>query len=580
MKEQLETENENVNGNAADGLGDGLDLAQLMDRIRAAAEDRKRNSLNFSPPRLDEVAQTSFAPVSNTLPELQLQPDLERHDGYKLSDLLGFHDEAFVRNAYKVILKREPDDAGFAEYLGNLRSGRYSKIDIVRSLRFSPEGQKANVSIDGLSWWVNLRKIYRVPVLGYLLQLVVAIFRLPVLIASHRRLESHTAAQLERVASHLNEAVVHLSDNQARHNENNRRLFLTTQAQNQAQLEMLRSALRVQLDSVVREHATFVQEQANVLREQGSFNTAVCERLDQDEAQLRQQTDVQERQRAELEGLKIELEKRIDGLIDHLQSVKMGIAQQENRLARLADGSSAPVARTQVATVEHDHLLDALYVSLEDVLRGTPDEIKEQVKIYLPVLHDAGITKDVLDVGCGRGELLEVLRDAGVQAKGIDTNRVQVERCQALSLDVVEREAVDYLRSLPGESLHAVTALHFAEHLPFESLVSFLDEVGRVLRPGGLVILETPNPENLLVGSCNFYLDPTHRNPIPIATMELLVQARGFADLQVLRLHPVADAQIEVKDQLTSHLNHYLYGPMNYSVVARKPGKTESQPEA
>jgi 2-polyprenyl-3-methyl-5-hydroxy-6-metoxy-1,4-benzoquinol methylase len=574
--EHVEIEKDTVvNG---DG-GDGLDLAQLMDRIRSDAEKRKRNSLNFSPPDFSEVTPTNFAPIPNTLPELQLQPRLEQRERYRLSDLLGFHDEAFVRNAYKVILKREPDDAGFAEYLGNLRSGRYSKIDILRSLRFSAEGRKANVSIEGLSWWVNLRRVYRVPLVGYLLQLAVGIFRLPVLIANHRRLESHTAAQLELVANHLNEAVGQLSETEARHYENNRRLVLT----NQGQLEALRSALRLQLESVVREHANLVTAQTNFVREQGSFNTAVCARFDQTEAQLRQQTDVQERQHAELLGLKTELEKRIDVTIERLQSFKMSIAQQENRLTRLLErGSTSSVAvqPSELSPAEDDHALDALYVSLEDVLRGTPDEIREQVKVYLPVLNDAGITNDILDVGCGRGELLEVLRDAGLEAKGIDTNLIQVERCQALSLDVVEREALTHLRSLPDESLNAVTALHFAEHLPFENLVSFLDEVGRILRPGGLVILETPNPENLLVGSCNFYLDPTHRNPIPIATMELLLQARGFAELRVMRLHPVADAKIEVKDQLTSHLNHYLYGPMNYAVVARKPGQVEPSPKA
>jgi len=569
MKEQLEIEKEAaVNG---DG-GDGLDLAQLMDRIRADAEKRKRNSLNFAPPVFNQTQQTNSTPIPATLPELQLQPDLERREHYKLSDLLGFHDEAFVRNAYKVILKREPDDAGFAEYLGNLRSGRYSKIDIVRSLRFSAEGQKANVSVEGLSWWVNLRKIYRVPVVGYLLQLAVAIFRLPVLIANHRRLESHTAAQLDRVANHLNDAVVQLSEAEARRHENNRRLILTNHGQYQGQLEALRSALRLQVESLVREHAKLVTEQTNFIREQGSFNTAVCERLDQDEAQLRQETNAQERRHAESQGLKLELEKRIDDLVTHLQSLKMNIAQQENRLTRLVEsGSTGSAASPAPEPSTPANALDALYASLEDVLRGTPDEIKEQVKVYLPVLNDARISDDILDVGCGRGELLEVLRDAGLHAKGIDSNLVQVGRCRALSLDVVEREALTYLRSLRDESLNAVTALHFAEHLPFASLVSFLDEVGRVLRPGGIVILETPNPENLLVGSCNFYLDPTHRNPIPIATMELLVEARGFAGVQVMRLHPVADAKIEVKDQLTSHLNHYLYGPMNYAVVARKP---------
>jgi len=220
---------------------------------------------------------------------------------------------------------------------------------------------------------------------------------------------------------------------------------------------------------------------------------------------------------------------------------------------------------------EEDHLLDSLYFSLEDALRGTPEQIKEEVKVYLPVLQNAGVNSDILDVGCGRGEWLQVLRENGFEARGIDTNRILVQQCKELSLDVEEREALSYLRSLRGASLNVVTAFHFAEHLPLETLVQFLDEAGRVLKPGGLIILETPNPENLLVGSCNFYLDPTHKNPIPIPTMKLLVEARGFRCQEVLKLHAVESTKIEVKDQLTSHLNHFLYGPMNYAVVARKP---------
>jgi len=187
-------------------------------------------------------------------------------------------------------------------------------------------------------------------------------------------------------------------------------------------------------------------------------------------------------------------------------------------------------------------------------------------------LEKAGISDDILDVGCGRGEWLEVLREAGFQAKGIDHNRIQIEHCKSLSLDVTEAEALTYLRGLEDGALNAVTALHFAEHLPLKGLVRFLDEVGRTLKPGGLLILETPNPENLLVGSCNFYLDPSHKNPIPIQTMKLLVEARGFRCQDIMKLRPVSSVQIEVKDQLTSHVNHFLYGPMNYAVVARKPG--------
>ena len=100
-----------------------------------------------------------------------------------------------------------------------------------------------------------------------------------------------------------------------------------------------------------------------------------------------------------------------------------------------------------------------------------------------------------------------------------------------------ESDALAYLRRLPDASLGAITSMHLVEHLPLEVLVELIDECLRALRPGGVLILETPNPENLLVGSHYFYLDPTHRNPLPPALLEWLVQARGFDSARVERLH-------------------------------------------
>ena len=538
-----------------DSAGDGLDLGQLMEQIRSDAEKRKRNALNNGASlfyrqlitQAFDVLLPSLRPTNPLLPDLKLQPELEKHDEYQLGELLAFHDEEFIRNAYKAILRREPDDHGFPQYLGNLRSGRYSKIDILTSLRFSPEGEKANVRIEGLGRLSAFRKLYRVPVVGYLLHLAVAIVRLPVLIANHRRLESHTAAQLERVASHINEAVAYISDLEQRHSEVTRKQFGLFQEQ----LDDLKTTVRSQIDSLIDDQEALRTELSS---------------------QPKPESDVREHHIAELQALKIQLEKQVDGIMERLQSSRMELAQREARLSLALDGTHQPSPeQMQIIKSEEDHLLDSLYSSLEEDLRGTPEEIKEEVKVYLPVLEKAGITGGILDVGCGRGEWLEVLREAGLQAKGVDNNRTQIQQCKSLSLDVIESEALAYLRSLEDGTLNAVTAFHFAEHLPLKALVTFLDEVGRTLKPGGLLILETPNPENLLVGSCNFYLDPTHKNPIPIPTMKLLVEARGFRCQEVMKLRPVSKVQIEVKDQLTSHVNHFLYGPMNYAVVARKP---------
>ena len=559
--------------------GNNLNLADLMNQIRKDAENRKRNSLNNGAPPaygllVKEGFNALFAPDNSSLPPLKLQPDLEKRERYHVNDLLGFHDEPFVRNAYRAILKREPDDTGMAQFLTNLRNGRYSKIDILSSLRFSPEGRNANVQIDGLSSISPLRKIYRVPVAGYLLRLVIALVRLPVLITNFRRLESHTMAQFDRVAAHVNESAVHLNNSVASVNESVTQLSDQMRAQHGTYLtqietlqKQLNEPIRLQINSLLREQEKLAQSQSALKLSQGRLESRVL-LVDQTTEHIRQ------RQAAELQAVETQLQKRIDDLIERLQRFKMDVAQQDNKLSRLLESGSQVSAvdqQPQPAVSERDHLLDSLYFSLEDVLRGTPEQIKEQVKVYLPFLQQAGIDSEILDVGCGRGEWLEVLREAGYHARGIDTNRILVQRCRDLSLDVTEAEALGYLRSLPDGSLSAVTAFHFAEHLPLEALVEFLDEVGRTLNPGGLMILETPNPENLLVGSCNFYLDPTHKNPIPIPTMKLLLEARGFRCEEVLKLHAVESAKIEVKDQLTSHLNHFLYGPMNYAVIARKP---------
>lgn len=532
--------------------GNDLDLAQLMDQIRKDAEKRKRESLRDGSSvfykhlitQAFDVLLPSSTHANPLLPELRLQPSLQKQEQYHIGELLGFHDETFVRNAYKAILRREPDDAGLAQYLGNLRSGYYSKIDILASLRFSPEGRIANVPIAGLGRPATFRKLYRVPVFGYLLRLMVAIVRLPVFITNHRRLESHITAQLDRVASHVNEAVNQLSSSQRELPDVRKQFDLM-----QKQIDLVKKTIRSDIDSLRGDLIEKLDER--------------CTQADLHHA-------------AELDALRTRLEKQIDDLLERIQSAKLEMVQWETRLAELpskANTSSSDRLQEKVSIddSDEDHLLDAFYSSLEDGLRGTPDEIKADVKQYLTVLNDAGISSDILDVGCGRGEWLEVLKDAGFRARGIDYNRIQIQHCKQLSLDVIESEALTYLRSLADESLNAVTAFHFVEHLPIQTLVRFLDEVARKLRPGGLLLVETPNPENLLVGSCNFYLDPTHQKPIPIPTMKLLLEARGFRCLQVMKLHPVPSVQIEVKDQLTSHVNHFLYGPMNYAVVARKP---------
>jgi O-antigen chain-terminating methyltransferase len=145
-------------------------------------------------------------------------------------------------------------------------------------------------------------------------------------------------------------------------------------------------------------------------------------------------------------------------------------------------------------------------------------------------------------------------------------------RCRAMSLDVTEADALASLTETPAASLGVVTGFHIVEHLPLPYLVSVLKETARTLRPGGIAIFETPNPENVLVGSHTFYLDPTHLNPIPSATLKFFIEAAGLRDVEVMFLHPSpAHERLATGDPaVDAFVNSRFFGPQDYAVIAHK----------
>jgi len=176
-----------------------------------------------------------------------------------------------------------------------------------------------------------------------------------------------------------------------------------------------------------------------------------------------------------------------------------------------------------------------------------------------------------LDLGCGRGEWLVLCKENGLAAKGVDINRIAVERCIALGMDAVQIDAIEYLQNLPDGSLGAVTAFHLIEHLSFKVFIRFLDEIVRVLKSGAIAIFETPNPENILVGAYKFYLDPTHRNPLPAPTIKFLVESKGFCHVKIEPLHPYdEESKINEDTELARRFNEYFFSPQDYTLLGYK----------
>jgi O-antigen chain-terminating methyltransferase len=237
------------------------------------------------------------------------------------------------------------------------------------------------------------------------------------------------------------------------------------------------------------------------------------------------------------------------------------------------------------------HVLDHFYAAFEDRFRGSRESIFQKLQVYLPLLElikTSGLDPLVLDLGCGRGEWLELLQSAGYQAIGIDTNSFFLSQCRDKNLSVIEADVMEYLPSLPSSSVGAVTGFHIVEHLPFNSLIQLLHEILRILQPGGLAIFETPNPENLRVGACGFWSDPTHIRPIFPHTLKFLLEQWGFVEVQLFYmnehvlqnpLHGITtssqtvdllDPVVEQVNILIALMQQNLYAAPDFSVVGRK----------
>jgi len=212
----------------------------------------------------------------------------------------------------------------------------------------------------------------------------------------------------------------------------------------------------------------------------------------------------------------------------------------------------------------------SFYRAFEDRHRGSRELIRKRLEQYLPFIKPLNtIYPDglAIDLGCGRGEWLEVATEAGFRARGVDIDVGMLDACVERGLDTVCTEAIDYLSEQSDSTVCIVSAFHVIEHIPFEELKTLVSEAARVLLPGGLLILETPNPENLVMGTVNFYLDPSHIRPIPTLLLEFLAEYFGFVRWKIVRLQESLELSSKNDPQLWDVLNG---ASPDYSLIAQK----------
>lgn len=208
--------------------------------------------------------------------------------------------------------------------------------------------------------------------------------------------------------------------------------------------------------------------------------------------------------------------------------------------------------------------MNNFYTAFESQYRGSRELIKKRQLVYLPFLEF--LKKDkaeihAIDLGCGRGEWLELLKENEINATGVDLDEDMLEICKNMGFQALKLDALEAIKKYDDQSLDLITGFHIAEHLPFPILLEITQEAYRVLKPGGLFILETPNPENIQVATVSFYIDPTHKNPIPIQLLSFVYKYSGFDEIKNFRIN--ADYQLDklglisLRDVLTGNSRDY-----------------------
>jgi O-antigen chain-terminating methyltransferase len=473
----------------------------------------------------------------------------KRYEFVNLNDLLPYQDEDFIRNAYRAILKREPDSNGFNDWLSRLRSGQLNKIEILGGMGRSEEGCKRNVKIKGLWLRYLINKSYKIPVAGYFIRVLTGIINLPKIIRTLNAYQAFTDARLAGKADR--EAVEEL------------RPILAGKADREA-VEELRPILAGKADREA------VEELRPILA--GKADSRAVE----------------------------ELSATTQDILRQVSEHRLNISDQQRRFILLLEDVRKrfpePLSHEQIKSVlkEEDHILDAMYMVFEDRFRGTRAEIKRRLSVYLPHIDNMKIplhpplekggwgdfqTKSekggvsILDVGCGRGEWLELLQENGYRAKGIDINRVALLQCGEYGLDVTESDVIEYLKGLKRGSLDIITGFQILEHLPFKTLIALFDEALVVLKSGGMIIFETPNPANILVSSYDFYRDPSHIKPLHPDTLHFIAESRGFVRTgSYFVLDEGSDLKlIKSTEWMLSDINDYIKAPRDFALIGYKP---------
>jgi O-antigen chain-terminating methyltransferase len=317
------------------------------------------------------------------------------------------------------------------------------------------------------------------------------------------------------------------------------------------------------------EHKLVVNE-TKLLRGLAELNAAFQHRTGQNESFFRDQIKLQHADyEAALDRYGVDIQKRLWADMERIRKDYDHLIHSELRLIRQRAATTVPAAAAPVTPLPPTPTPaqpDFDYARFAERFRGSEDYVKKGQQFYLPYFTGR---REVLDIGCGRGEFLELLRDTGVAARGIDLSRESVDLCRQKGLQADVADLYTYLADLPEASLDGIFSAQVVEHLPPDRLPDMIRLAASRLERDGILAIETPNPECLAIFASHFYLDPTHTRPVPHPLLGFYMEEYGLGGIEVHRLSPAIESMPALAG-LPEDFRDAFFGGLDYAIVGRK----------
>lgn len=460
--------------------------------------------------------------------------------------MLELGNEAFVQECYESVLQRDPDPEGARHHINRLHNREISKLELIYEFARSEEGQNRGVRLRGKKGQYRLlhgfRKLFRVPIAGRVLRFIYNLLGINRVINSLVNWNRDIVGRIEKLEH----------------------TCYTLQNDLQEQIEN-RNELRYLLEKLQGQY----QEQFNMHRE----------RTENLEVNVRNNNILLEKYRGLLETHEVNLnqyERDINNLNVQMSNLKADVSSKKKFASESKMEEDYCVDKKSIVP-DADSYYSIDYFDFENRFRGSQEHVKDVQRIYLPYFMGC---KNVIDIGCGRGEFVQLLKENGIGVTGVDIYLPYVEYCKMNHLSVSHGDGVEFLKK--QQQVDGIFVGQVVEHISVSQIIELCAVAYEKLTTGSYLIMETPNPKSLAIYTEAFYQDPSHNKPVHPETLKYLVEKRGFSDVQILytegsrlpyhipKLSDDNEGREHEFDLAMQRVEDILYGSQDYAIIAKK----------